>query len=311
MRDEILSAEPVVDEEVDAGDPLSAEGGSAAPVAGRLRRPGRAQEPPAHRARGGPAAQPGGRPPALRRSARPGQDHAGGHRRGRDGRGPARHLGSGARAGRRPGRHPQQARGRRRAVHRRDPPAVPGRRRGALPGDGGLRAGHPGGQGTRRPARSGCRWPRFTLVGATTRTGLITGPLRDRFGLVARLEYYDAADLESIVIRAAGILGVPVDPDGAREIARRARGTPRIANRLLRRVQDYAEVEGRGTVDEATAQEGLAIFGVDDLRSRQGRPGHPRVRSVAASAAARWACRRWPSASANPPRPSRTSTSRS
>ena len=117
------------------------------------------------------------------------------------------------------------------------------------------------------PAASSIRMSlaRFTLVGATTRTGLITGPLRDRFGLVARLEYYDAVDLESIVIRAAGILGVPVDPDGAREIARRARGTPRIANRLLRRVQDYAEVDGSGTVDQATAQEGLAIFGVDDL----------------------------------------------
>ncbi|MFA9563286.1 MAG: Holliday junction branch migration DNA helicase RuvB, partial [Acidimicrobiales bacterium] len=117
------------------------------------------------------------------------------------------------------------------------------------------------------PAASSIRMSlaRFTLVGATTRTGLITGPLRDRFGLVARLEYYDAADLESIVVRAAGILGVPVDRDGAREIAGRARGTPRIANRLLRRVQDYAEVDGSGTVDEATAREGLAIFGVDDL----------------------------------------------
>ncbi|MBV9952726.1 MAG: Holliday junction branch migration DNA helicase RuvB, partial [Acidimicrobiia bacterium] len=82
--------------------------------------------------------------------------------------------------------------------------------------------------------------PHFTLVGATTRTGLITGPLRDRFGLVARLDYYDPADLEAIVERAAQILGVPVQPDGCREIARRARGTPRIANRLLKRVRDYA-----------------------------------------------------------------------
>ena len=106
--------------------------------------------------------------------------------------------------------------------------------------------------------------PRFTLVGATTRTGLITGPLRDRFGLVARLEYYEPADLETIVVRAAGILGVLVDIDGAREIARRARGTPRIANRLLRRTRDFAEVRGNGVVDGATAREGLLVFGVDE-----------------------------------------------
>jgi holliday junction DNA helicase RuvB len=107
--------------------------------------------------------------------------------------------------------------------------------------------------------------PRFSLVGATTRTGLITGPLRDRFGLVARLDYYSAADLESIVTRAAGIFEVEVDAAGAGEIARRARGTPRIANRLLRRVRDFAEVRGDGTVDRATANAGLALFGVDDL----------------------------------------------
>jgi Holliday junction DNA helicase RuvB len=106
--------------------------------------------------------------------------------------------------------------------------------------------------------------PRFTLVGATTRTGSITGPLRDRFGLVARLDYYTPEDLEAIVARAAGILGVGIDPAGCAEIARRARGTPRIANRLLRRVRDYAEVTGDGTVDRATAERGLAVFGVDD-----------------------------------------------
>jgi Holliday junction DNA helicase RuvB len=107
--------------------------------------------------------------------------------------------------------------------------------------------------------------PRFTLVGATTRTGSITGPLRDRFGLVARLDYYDPVDLEAIVLRAAGILGVRIDADGAREIAGRARGTPRIANRLLRRVRDFAEVRGDGSVDLATASDGLALFGVDEL----------------------------------------------
>jgi Holliday junction DNA helicase RuvB len=117
------------------------------------------------------------------------------------------------------------------------------------------------------PAASSIRLtlPPFTLVGATTRTGMITGPLRDRFGLVARLDYYAAADLEAIVVRAAGILDVPIDVDGAWEIARRSRGTPRIANRLLRRVRDFAEVRSDGSVDAATAREGLAVFGVDDI----------------------------------------------
>jgi Holliday junction DNA helicase RuvB len=107
--------------------------------------------------------------------------------------------------------------------------------------------------------------PRFTLVGATTRTGLITGPLRDRFGLVARLDYYAPDDLESIMHRAAGILDVQIDAGGAAEVARRARGTPRIANRLLRRVRDFAEVRSDGRVDAATAAAGLALFGVDDM----------------------------------------------
>ena len=107
--------------------------------------------------------------------------------------------------------------------------------------------------------------PRFTLVGATTRTGLITGPLRDRFGLVERLDHYPPADLEVIVTRAAGILGVRLEPAGAVEIARRARGTPRIANRLLRRVRDFAEVRGDGTVTHQAAVDGLALFGVDAL----------------------------------------------
>jgi len=107
--------------------------------------------------------------------------------------------------------------------------------------------------------------PRFTLVGATTRTGLITGPLRDRFGLVARLDFYTAPDLEAIVVRAANILGIDIDAPGAHEIARRARGTPRIANRLLRRVRDFAEVRGTGVIDEPTANTGLGVFGVDEL----------------------------------------------
>jgi Holliday junction DNA helicase RuvB len=107
--------------------------------------------------------------------------------------------------------------------------------------------------------------PRFTLVGATTRTGLITGPLRDRFGLVGRLDFYDVADLEAIVARAAGIMAADIDAGGAHEIARRSRGTPRIANRLLRRVRDYAEVEGDGAIDARVAAAGLAVFGVDGL----------------------------------------------
>jgi Holliday junction DNA helicase RuvB len=93
---------------------------------------------------------------------------------------------------------------------------------------------------------------------------MITGPLRDRFGLVARLDFYDDEELESIVTRAARILEVQIDAPGAWEIARRSRGTPRIANRLLRRVRDFAEVRHDGTIDMATAQAGLALFGVDD-----------------------------------------------
>ncbi len=117
------------------------------------------------------------------------------------------------------------------------------------------------------PAASSIRLPlpRFTMVGATTRTGMITGPLRDRFGFVARLDYYAPGELQAIVMRASSILGVPIDTPGASEIAGRARGTPRIANRLLRRVRDFAEVRGDGTIDERVAAEGLALFGVDPL----------------------------------------------
>lgn len=105
----------------------------------------------------------------------------------------------------------------------------------------------------------------FTLVGATTRTGMITGPLRDRFGYVARLDYYTTDELRDIVVRAAGIWGVAIEQDGAHEIARRSRGTPRIANRLLRRVRDFAEVRFDGRITAEIASEGLQVFGVDDL----------------------------------------------
>ena len=107
--------------------------------------------------------------------------------------------------------------------------------------------------------------PHFTLVGATTRSGLLTGPLRDRFGINARLDYYTPAELAQIVARSARILGVEVDEEGAAEIASRSRGTPRLANRLLKRVRDYAQVCGDGRVTLASAQEALAFFEVDEM----------------------------------------------
>ena len=107
--------------------------------------------------------------------------------------------------------------------------------------------------------------PRFTLVGATTRTGLMTKPLLDRFGFWDRLDYYRPADLKKIVVRNAGILDIPITDGGAEQLSGRSRGTPRIANRLLRRVRDYAEVVGDGNIDEETANAALAMQGVDDL----------------------------------------------
>jgi Holliday junction DNA helicase RuvB len=105
--------------------------------------------------------------------------------------------------------------------------------------------------------------PPFTLVGATTRAGLLTSPLRDRFGIVQRLEFYTTDDLQSIAHRSAGILNLPVEADGVSEIAKRARGTPRIANRLLRRVRDFAEVEGDGVVTDAIAMSAMDMLQVD------------------------------------------------
>jgi holliday junction DNA helicase RuvB len=105
--------------------------------------------------------------------------------------------------------------------------------------------------------------PPFTLVGATTRAGLLTSPLRDRFGIVQRLEFYDIADLERIVTRSASILNVPIDEGGARRLAQRSRGTPRIANRLLRRVRDYAQVRADGRISEAVADAALDLLEVD------------------------------------------------
>jgi len=105
--------------------------------------------------------------------------------------------------------------------------------------------------------------PPFTLVGATTRAGMLTNPLRDRFGIVARLEFYNADELTRIIERSAALLGIAVDADGAREIARRARGTPRIANRLLRRVRDFAEVKAEGAITRAVADAALSMLDVD------------------------------------------------
>jgi len=106
--------------------------------------------------------------------------------------------------------------------------------------------------------------PHFTLVGATTRTGLLTSPLRDRFGIMSRLEFYSPEELQKIVFRSAGILGIEVSPEGALEIAGRSRGTPRIANRLLKRVRDYAEVKGKGVIDLDSARTGLKALEVDE-----------------------------------------------
>lgn len=107
--------------------------------------------------------------------------------------------------------------------------------------------------------------PHFTLIGATTRTGLLTGPLRDRFGIIFRLNYYSFEELARIVMRSARILDVAIDEEGALEIARRSRGTPRLANRLLKRVRDWAQVKGDGVVNEDIAAQALGFFEVDSL----------------------------------------------
>lgn len=107
--------------------------------------------------------------------------------------------------------------------------------------------------------------PKFTLIGATTKAGMLTAPLRDRFGVICRLELYEVDELSTIVKRSAGILNIGIDESGAREIARRSRGTPRIANRLLKRVRDYAEVRGNGYIDLKIANEALNLLEVDKL----------------------------------------------
>ena len=105
----------------------------------------------------------------------------------------------------------------------------------------------------------------FTLVGATTRSGALTGPLRDRFGFTAHMDFYEPAELERVLTRSAGILGIELRDDAGREVARRSRGTPRIANRLLRRVRDYAEVRADGVITRDIAKSALAVYDVDEL----------------------------------------------
>ena len=107
--------------------------------------------------------------------------------------------------------------------------------------------------------------PKFTLIGATTRSGLLTSPLRDRFGVLARLDFYNVEELEQIVLRSADILNIEIDKEGAHEIARRSRGTPRVANRLLKRVRDFAQVKADGKVSCAVATEALNMLEIDDL----------------------------------------------
>jgi Holliday junction DNA helicase RuvB len=107
--------------------------------------------------------------------------------------------------------------------------------------------------------------PKFTLVGATTRLALLTGPLRDRFGSVLRLDFYDRAAMHEIIVRSASVLNVPISEDGARAIAARARGTPRVANRLLKRVRDFAEVRGEGNITDPLANSALEMLAIDEL----------------------------------------------
>jgi len=111
--------------------------------------------------------------------------------------------------------------------------------------------------------------PPFTLIGATTRAGMLTSPLRDRFGIVQRLVFYELKDLQTIIERSASILGITIEADGAHEIAKRSRGTPRIANRLLRRVRDFADVKTNGVIHREIAQEALATLKVDDAGLEQ------------------------------------------
>ena len=187
------------------------------------------------------------------------------HHRQRARREPAPDLGPGAREAEGPGGDPDQPRAQRRALHRRDPPPVsPVVEEILYPALEDYQIDIMIGEG---PAARSIKLDLqpFTLVGATTRAGMLTNPLRDRFGIVARLEFYSAEELARIVHRSAGLLKVDTDEAGAFEIARRSRGTPRIANRLLRRVRDYVEVKGDGRIVKAQAELALKMLDVDPL----------------------------------------------
>ena len=145
----------------------------------------------------------------------------------------------------------------------------------------------------------------FTLVGATTRAGLLTGPMHDRFGFVGHLDFYDQSELEQVLARSAALLGISLTPDGAAEVASRSRGTPRIANRLLRRVRDYAEVRAAGVVTRPVAEAALAVFDVDK-RGSTAWTAPSSLHWSALSAEVRSGSRLWPLPSARRRRPWKT-----
>ena len=192
---------------------------------------------------GGARARRSARPCAVFRAAGPRQDHAGADRGARAGRQFPLHLGAGAGQGRRSGRHPHQSRAARRALHRRDPPPQSGGRGNSLSGDGGFRTRSRDRRGAVARARSRSRSQPFTLVGATTRSGLITTPLRDRFGIPVRLNFYTADELVAIVARGARVLGFDLD---RRRRARDRRPRARHAAHRRASAQARARFRGRG-----------------------------------------------------------------
>ena len=235
---------------------------AAAPPPRRVRgpAPGRRQPPRGHR--GGAEPRRGPRPRPLLRAPRGGQDQPRPRHRRRARGAPQGHRRPHHRARGRPRRPPHRPRAREvlfvDEIHRLDArveeilyPALEDYTLDLMIGTG------PGARSMKIPLKP------FTLVGATTRAGLLTGPLRSRFGIVHRLDFYSEDDLAFIVNRSARILDVPIEEAGAREIARRSRGTPRIANRLLRRVRDFAQVRAQGVITEAVAKDALALLEVD------------------------------------------------
>ncbi len=230
---------------------------------GRVHRPGEGPRAARPRAARRPRPRRHRRPRAALRRPRPRQDHAlHDHRRG-DGRPHPHHLGPRHPARRRPGRDPLLPPGGRGPLPRRDPPHVPARRGDAVHGDGGLPRRRDRRQGPRRhrhPAGAAALHP-----GRRHHPGRLpaAAPLRDRFGFTAHMEFYEPGELERVVHRSASLLDVEIDAEGAAEIAGRSRGTPRIANRLLRRVRDYAQVKTDGRITKDVAAAALAVYEVD------------------------------------------------